>query len=470
MEIIVSHDITDLDGLAAMIAASKIYPGARPIFVGRQHKLVKNFMALYRDEFSVYNLKDINLNQVNTIIIVDTHKPERLGRVGEEINVKEKKVIVYDHHPHENLNWADYDFSREVGSATTILIEKINATQIEVSPLEATLFALGIYADTGKLTHLTTTVDDVNCLGGLLARGANLKIINEFLRDKLNSTQQQVFNLLIDSREDLSLAGIEFTIFSLEYDQYVRGLNSVIEKLKSVYDLISVFLVVSMEGETVIIGRSSDEAIDIGKICSQFGGGGHSGAGSATIKDNLSLSIRRLKKYIRLYTQPRQLVRDIMSSPVRTVKPKTTVSEAEKMMDSHGHNGLVVVKDGEIRGIFSRQDLAKVKGHNLMQAPVKGYMSRNVITIQPGAPVEQARKTMVEYNIGRLPVIKENELLGIITRSDILASYYSSKKSPRQYQNYYGANLVEIKENINNITNILSRLPKTILSILKTAG
>lgn len=50
MDIIITHELTDLDGLGAMVAARKLYPQARPVFPGRLHRMVRDFMALYKDE------------------------------------------------------------------------------------------------------------------------------------------------------------------------------------------------------------------------------------------------------------------------------------------------------------------------------------------------------------------------------------------------------------------------------------
>ncbi len=102
MEIVVSHQLTDLDGLAAMFAAAKIYPEARPVFVGRLHQMVKDFMALYRDEINVLDVEDIDLNQVTRVIICDTSELDRLGPLEDNINWDEVEVIVYDHHPTMN--------------------------------------------------------------------------------------------------------------------------------------------------------------------------------------------------------------------------------------------------------------------------------------------------------------------------------------------------------------------------------
>ena len=60
MEIITSHTNTDMDALASMVAAQKIYPGAVMVFPGPLLKNVEEFMALHKDTLNVRTVKDID--------------------------------------------------------------------------------------------------------------------------------------------------------------------------------------------------------------------------------------------------------------------------------------------------------------------------------------------------------------------------------------------------------------------------
>ena len=474
MEIIVTHNITDLDGLSAMIAASKLYKNARPVFVGRLHRMVRNFMALYREEFQIYRLEDIDLDNIERVIIVDTYNIDRLGALSNKIDWErdDLEIIVYDHHPHdpEDIPLVDLDLSQPVGSSTTILVNKIREKNISLNPLESTLCALGIYADTGKFTHLDTTPDDLIALAFLLESRANMKIINEFLIDKLNSDQREIYKLLQDNRNQLYIEGVEINLFSVKYDQYVAGLNNVVEKLKLLLSVTVIFVLVEMEGDTFLISRSSDEAVDVGRICSHLGGGGHSGAASSRLQMDLKAARKKLLSVLNSEIKPVTSVKDIMTENVRTISQETSIEEAEEIMNRYGHNGLIVCENGQIEGVFSRRDIDKVKGHDLMHAPVKAYMSRNVIKIKQKAPISRARSLMVKYDIGRLPVIKEGKLQGIVTRSDIINSYYDELTVPYKYQNIYGNSLVDINPVVCNIESRLQDVSQEILDILKKVG
>ena len=306
MEIIVSHKLTDLDGLAAMIAANKLHPEAIPVFVGRVQQKTRDFMALYRDEFKVYNIKEIreDLNRIEKIIIVDTNSRDRLGELKNKIDWSRTEVIIYDHHPHTVQDWMDYDYSEKIGSAAAIIVNRIKEKDIEVNPIEATLFLLGIYADTGYFSHSSTTTSDLQAAAFLLSKGANLKIINQFLEERLESEQKDVLEELIENGEEENLKGVKINIFTGTFEQYIIGINKVAEKIKSLYHLDNIFVIAQMEDKVQIVGRSSDEAVNIGQICSRLGGGGHSGAGAAQLKTELQIAKNRLNKVLEQEIEP----------------------------------------------------------------------------------------------------------------------------------------------------------------------
>ncbi len=77
MDIITSHNALDFDGLASMVAANILYPAATKVFSGTLSKNVKKFMALYKDLLLIKTPKDINLDLVKKMIIVDTASPNR---------------------------------------------------------------------------------------------------------------------------------------------------------------------------------------------------------------------------------------------------------------------------------------------------------------------------------------------------------------------------------------------------------
>ena len=161
MELITSHNALDFDGLAAMVAAGKLYPGAVKVFSGTLSKNVKQFLALYKDSLIIRSPKEIPANKVRRMIVVDTARASRLGHLKKLSLQTDMEFHVYDHHPVSPDNLAALvNVIEDVGAATTLLVEKIREQDLNLSSFEATILALGIYEDTGSLLFASTTSRD----------------------------------------------------------------------------------------------------------------------------------------------------------------------------------------------------------------------------------------------------------------------------------------------------------------------
>jgi CBS domain-containing protein len=120
-------------------------------------------------------------------------------------------------------------------------------------------------------------------------------------------------------------------------------------------------------------------------------------------------------------------ISDLMSSPVFTVAPKIKMKKVALLLREKGCTGIPVVDGGSVVGIISRRDFRKIKKPPQLGSPVKAFMSTRLIHIGPEKNVGQAVKLMVKNDIGRLPVVKNERLIGILTRSDVMQHYYCER-------------------------------------------
>jgi CBS domain-containing protein len=118
-------------------------------------------------------------------------------------------------------------------------------------------------------------------------------------------------------------------------------------------------------------------------------------------------------------------ISDLMSFPVHTVAERTPMAEVARILRQKGCTGLPVVRDGDVlAGVISRRDFRKIKKEDQLKAPVKAFMSTKVQTIAPGLSPIHAARLMMRHDVGRLPVVAEGRIIGIITRSDTMLYFY----------------------------------------------
>jgi len=113
-------------------------------------------------------------------------------------------------------------------------------------------------------------------------------------------------------------------------------------------------------------------------------------------------------------------VSDIMASNVRTVSAELPVREVIDLMYSTKHLGFPVEERGRITGMVTLADVHKIPALDREAMQVRDIMTRGIIALPPRAPVIDALRIMSTHNIGRIAVMEGEQLLGIVTRTDIM--------------------------------------------------
>lgn len=118
------------------------------------------------------------------------------------------------------------------------------------------------------------------------------------------------------------------------------------------------------------------------------------------------------------------LAKDIMSAPVVTINARARIHELTKLLAEHHFSGLPVCDDlGRVVGIVSSADLLNMKGGQT----VADIMSREVIGVTVDTPVEEVAAVLSQKKIKRVPVFEGEKLVGIISRSDVVAAMAKMK-------------------------------------------
>lgn len=143
---------------------------------------------------------------------------------------------------------------------------------------------------------------------------------------------------------------------------------------------------------------------------------------------------------------PRRPVRDVMQTAVVTLCPAMSARDAERILGEHRISGAPIVDDeGRVLGVVSQSDLVRLDAARPSNAaagaffsdvddyrdlaalpadesvvPVTSVMSREVLSVAPDAPLQQAARLMRKHHVHRLLVVEDGVLRGVVTALDLL--------------------------------------------------
>ena len=435
MRIILSHRYPDFDALASMIAAQKLFPGAVMVMDGEVSASVQDFMALAKEQLAFQQWRDLDPDAVTEVILVDINDFRKTSLDADSVSrLRQRPLRIFDHHPLagetpfvEGGQQSENILIEPVGATVTLLVERLAAlgNRRMISSFEATVMMLGIYHDTGSLLFESTTPRDIEAAALLLRLGAQLGVVAEYMHTPLNPQQLALFQQLLDHGAVEKIRGVPVFFSHAEEKVFSGGLALLAHRIGEIESADVWFILVKMDKRVHIVARSRHPQVAVNKIVEAFGGSGHVKAASATVKNgSLSDVLTQLRLETAKWVQAPQTAREIMSYPVKTVTPDTRMGELGQILLRNGHTGMPVAEDGFLLGIISRRDIDKALRYELSHAPVKGFMSRDVVTVDPKDSWEDVQQCMIAHNIGRVPVVEEGNLVGIITRSDILRMIY----------------------------------------------
>jgi CBS domain-containing protein len=203
-------------------------------------------------------------------------------------------------------------------------------------------------------------------------------------------------------------------------------LSSVLSKYKEIKGLDGAFGIFSCSDRCMVIGCAGTPEIDVGGVMRRLGGGGHPGAGSAIVRsgDAEAVRLKVMEMIADQVTRRRILVRDIMSQPETVVAPTASVREVRPMLEVSRSRTALVLDNGRLSGLFTREECSKAKTDSQLMAPVKAFMRTNFPLLLPDAVPKEALRIMTESGKGLLPVVESGRLVGVITRADLLLHIY----------------------------------------------
>jgi len=427
MQIVTTHKNADFDAFASVVAATLLFPEALAVLPKTLNPNVKAFLSIHKDLFETHTPGEIDLKRVQRLIVVDASSWNRLDRMDALKARKGLEILVWDHHIETGTIRAGQSCIEAVGATTTLLVRELRRRHKILTPMQATLLLAGIYEDTGNLTFPSTCAEDAHAAGWLMERKADLNILNTFLKPAYSEKHKAILFQMLQHAKRSRIKGHSVSINTVAVEGHVDSLAVIVRMYLEILNVDAAFGIFAeaSKNRCMVIGRSQIEGLDVGSIMRRMGGGGHPRAGSAQIKGASPDAVeQRILELIRGNQQASVPISDLMSFPVQTVTPETRMEEVALMLRTKGITGIPVVNGERVVGMISRRDFRKMRKVSHIKAPVRAFMAADVLTIAPDKSPTQAAQLMVKHDVGRLPVVDNGRVIGIITRSDLMRYFY----------------------------------------------
>jgi tRNA nucleotidyltransferase (CCA-adding enzyme) len=424
MDVIVTHANTDFDAFASMLAARRLFPSAVVALSGSLNRNVRELYRLHADELEIADAARLDLGEIRRLIVVETAHPDRLGDFGEVARRDDVDVVVFDHHADSPPSWvAPESFvGSPDGALTTTLVSILAEREIVPTPLEATVFALGIHEDTGSLSYPSTTLRDVEALAWCVGHGARQEAIAHYLHAPLGPDERALLDALLAAAEAHEAGGLEILVAAVRWPAYVDGVSNLAHKIADVTDARALVCLVEMDERVFCVARTRVAELDAAALAGALGGGGHAQAASAVFRGSLRDAKRLVLDSLPGAVRRPVTAGEIMSRPARFVGPDDSVADAMILCQRHRQSGIQVGDPGRLLGVVTREDLDKAVGHGLSHAPVKSVMTADVVTCDEDTPLAELRSLVASSVAGRVPVVRNGAVVGVVTRTDVLGA------------------------------------------------
>jgi signal-transduction protein with cAMP-binding, CBS, and nucleotidyltransferase domain len=123
-------------------------------------------------------------------------------------------------------------------------------------------------------------------------------------------------------------------------------------------------------------------------------------------------------------------LRDIMTVDIETCEPNAKITEVAEKMKSLGVGSIPVYENGELKGIVSDRDIViRCVADGNIEGIARDVMTLDPVTGTPEMTVDEAKKLMSEYQIRRLPVLDNGEVVGIVSLGDLAVKHEDNDKA-----------------------------------------
>lgn len=281
--------------LSMYLYLKQYYPNIRTDLYLEQVRLDFRFLASIEDARSEY----VSGTTYDLFITVDTSTKDRIGVAADGFDLA-KKTICIDHHV-SNPGYADMNhIVPDASSASEVVFDLMEEALITKEIAEA--LYLGIVHDTGVFQYSCTSSHTMQIAGKLMDKGINFtKIIEETFFQKTYAQQKVLGKTLNESLlllDGACIAGIVTADTMREYGITKADLDGIVSQLRLTAGVEAAIFLYEVGSDKYKVSLRSKSCVDVNKIASQFGGGGHVRAAGCTVSGTLGDIIGKLTECV----------------------------------------------------------------------------------------------------------------------------------------------------------------------------
>ncbi len=372
------------------------------------------------------------LDDVRTLIVVDTVLPDRLGPFGVLASRGDVRLIYYDHHPGERPAGDAEMHIRETGAVSTLMVERIRERALQLTAEQATLLAMGIYEDTGGLMFAGTTPHDHRAAAWLLEQGADLSVVAKTLARVLSPEQIELYHDVLHQARTIRVHGKNAVVVAVSSDRFVPEASVVIQQFTHTTGARRVVALLRMDDRIVLIARSRAEDFDASRVAIAFGGGGHPTAAAAVIRGKTLIEAEEaVIDLLRSHLVPALRAGDLASPILYKVAADATVEESVRLLNRYRVNALPVEDGNRIVGALTRQLADMALHHGLGDRAVQDVITGEIEPISPDLGLDAVKQRLLRgadrfVLVGTGPEAVD----GIITRTALLRDLEEAETEP----------------------------------------
>jgi tRNA nucleotidyltransferase (CCA-adding enzyme) len=438
VKIIVGHSNMDLDSIGSMVLARCLFPDHRLVASRQIHPVARHLYNLYQERLGFLTAAQLSGQPVERMVVVDTRQRRRVEEYLQSLGQLPGDIVVFDHHAGDACDIPGAVIrEKAVGANTTLLGLELLRRSVTLHPDDATVALTGIYADTGNFTHENVEYADFQVASLCLQHGASLPLVRQFLRPLAESRQLALFHETLGGLKARGYGGHLVQLCHLELERQSAGLAAVVEQVFEVEGPDALFAVFSIpvEKQSLLIARSRSRDIDLLAALAAFGAAGHALAASAQLKGRWGPGVlEELDRHLGQVLQPAPTAARIMRRDYPALREDMSLLEAAVALEKAGWTGAPVTgPGGELAGFLSLRDIMKGRRSGQMKAPVRAYMTRNLLSASPRTPMREIGELFLKRPVGHVPLVDSGRLVGLASLADYLGYLEERRRQDAEF-------------------------------------